>query len=180
MVKEISTFGNIETEKNKFYRNKTPVFLKNGDIKKVLVSKKMSFGEKNYKSFIGYLYNDHKVKPLHIMLSKTSAYVKSYYGKFNGSFLIEDNYLLKICNTISDNVSADIKKEFDSKPVYNIFLWKPKRNLVAIKLQTFIIRKLEYKQKKLHYNQTYLERISLDSDLRKDENYYLQDFLKEC
>ena len=46
MVKEISTFGNIETEKSKYYRNKTPVFLKGGDIKKVLVSKKMSFGEK--------------------------------------------------------------------------------------------------------------------------------------
>ena len=30
------------------------------------------------KNFIGYLYNDNKVKPLHIMLLKTSAYVKSY------------------------------------------------------------------------------------------------------
>ena len=30
---------------------------------------------------MGYLYNDHKVKPLHIMLPKTSAYVKSYDGQ---------------------------------------------------------------------------------------------------
>ena len=37
-------------------------------IEKVLVSKKVYFDEKNYKYFIGYLYNDHKVKPLHIML----------------------------------------------------------------------------------------------------------------
>ena len=28
--------------------------------------------------FIGYLYNGHKIKPLHIMLPKTSAYVKNY------------------------------------------------------------------------------------------------------
>ena len=28
MGKEILTFGNIEFEKNKFYRNKTPIFLK--------------------------------------------------------------------------------------------------------------------------------------------------------
>ena len=28
MDKEILTFGNIETENNKFYRNKTPIFLK--------------------------------------------------------------------------------------------------------------------------------------------------------
>ena len=38
----------------------------------------ISFGERSYKYFIGYLYNDHKAKPLHIMFPKTSACVKSY------------------------------------------------------------------------------------------------------
>ena len=66
--KEILTFRNIEIEKNKFYCNKIPSFLKDVDIEKVLVSNKISFGEKNYKYFIGYLYNDNKVKPLHKML----------------------------------------------------------------------------------------------------------------
>ena len=46
MSKEILTFGNIEIEKNKFYRNKIPVHLRDVDIEKVLVSKKISFGEK--------------------------------------------------------------------------------------------------------------------------------------
>ena len=50
--------------------------LRDIDIEKVLVSNKFSFGEKNYKYFIGYLHNNHTVKPLHIMLPKTSAYVK--------------------------------------------------------------------------------------------------------
>ena len=36
--------------------------------------------KKSYKYFIGYLYNDHKVKLLHIMFPKASAYVKSYDG----------------------------------------------------------------------------------------------------
>ena len=49
-------------------------------IEKVLVSNKTSFGEKNYKHFIGYLDNGNKVKPLNIMLPKTSAYVKGYEG----------------------------------------------------------------------------------------------------
>ena len=49
MGKEILTFGNIEIEKNKFYRRKTPIFLKDVGIEKVLVSNKISFGEKNYK-----------------------------------------------------------------------------------------------------------------------------------
>ena len=56
----------------------------------------MSSGEKNYKYFIGYLYNDHKVKPLYIMLSKTRAYVKSYDGKTKWMyFLIENDDLLE-------------------------------------------------------------------------------------
>ena len=37
------------------------------DTEKVLVSNKISFGEKNYKYFIGCLYNGNKVKSLHIM-----------------------------------------------------------------------------------------------------------------
>ena len=77
MGKEILTFGDIEIEKNKFYCNSNSIFLKDVDIEKVLVSNKISFGEKGYKYFICYLYNDHKVKPLRIMLPKTSAYVKS-------------------------------------------------------------------------------------------------------
>ena len=49
------------------------------DIEKVLVSGRMFFGEKNYKYFIGYLYDDYKVKPLHMILPKTSTYVKKLW-----------------------------------------------------------------------------------------------------
>ena len=56
-------------------------FLKDVDIEKVLVSYKVSFGEKNYKYFIGYWYNDYKVKLLHITLPKTVTYVKGYDGQ---------------------------------------------------------------------------------------------------
>ena len=45
-------------------------FLKNVDTDKVLISNKILFGEKNCKYFIGYLYNNNKVKSLHIMLLK--------------------------------------------------------------------------------------------------------------
>ena len=64
MGKEILTFDNIEIEKNKYYPHDTPILIGDEDIEKVLVSKKASFGEKNYKCFIGYLYDNHKVKPL--------------------------------------------------------------------------------------------------------------------
>ena len=57
------------------------LFLKDVDTEKVLVSNKIYFDEKNYKYFNDYLYNDHKVKPLYIMLPKTSTYVKIYDGE---------------------------------------------------------------------------------------------------
>ena len=45
-------------------------FSNDAGIEKILVSNKISSGEKNCKYFIDYLYNDHKVKALHIMLQK--------------------------------------------------------------------------------------------------------------
>ena len=57
--------------------------------------------KKNYKYFIGYLYNDHKVRPLHVMLPKTSAYYFSYDGQTNWMyFVIGDDGLLEKYNTI--------------------------------------------------------------------------------
>ena len=62
----------------------------------MLVSNNINFAEKNYKHFIGYLYNDNEVKPLHIMLPKTSAYVKSYDRQTKWIyFLVEDDDLFR-------------------------------------------------------------------------------------
>ena len=57
------------------------------------------------------MYNDHKIKALHIMLPKTSAYVKSYDGQTKWMyFFIKDGDLLEEYNTIWDNkVSTYIK-----------------------------------------------------------------------
>ena len=63
--------------------------------------------KKNCKCFIGYLYNDNKIKPLHTMLPKTSAYEKSYDGQTKWMyFLIEDDDLLQKYNTIWDKVQC--------------------------------------------------------------------------
>ena len=44
----------------------------------ISVSNKISSDKKSYKHFIGYLYDDYKIKPLNIMLPKSSVFVKSY------------------------------------------------------------------------------------------------------
>ena len=52
MGKEILTFDDIEIEKDKFYYYKTPI-----------LSNKIFSGEKHYKYFTGYLYDDYEIKP---------------------------------------------------------------------------------------------------------------------
>ena len=48
MSKKILTFGDVEIEKKKFHRHKTPIFLEDVDvdIKKLLVSNNITSGEK--------------------------------------------------------------------------------------------------------------------------------------
>ena len=46
MGKEILMLGDIEIEKNKFYHHESSIFLEHVDIENVLVSKKISSGEK--------------------------------------------------------------------------------------------------------------------------------------
>ena len=57
------------------------------------------------------------------------------------NFLIEDDDLLEKYNTIWGEVSADIKKEFDSEPAYNKEFLKKKKSVMAMKLQIFMIKK---------------------------------------
>ena len=81
-------------------------------------------------------------------------------------FLIED---FKI------KVSANIKGEFESKPVYN-------KSFLKTKMKSHDDEVTEFPNKwipTLDTNLTCLEVISLDSTLRKDDNFYLQVFLKE-
>ena len=56
------------------------------------MSKKIFFGDKNYKYLIDFFYDGNKVKPLNIMISKTNAYVKRDDGQTKWMyFLIEDD-----------------------------------------------------------------------------------------
>ena len=111
------------------------------------------------------------VKPLHIILPKTNAYVKSYDGQTKWMcFLIEDDVLLERHNIIWDKISADINKEFDSEPVYNKKILKTEIKSHGDEVTDFYDKKIP----KVDTNHTCLAVISLDSALKKDENYYPQ------
>ena len=57
------------------------------------------------------MHNDYKVKPLQIILPKTSTYVKIYDGQSKlMNFLIGNDDLLEKYNTIWDKANTYIKK----------------------------------------------------------------------
>ena len=61
------------------------------------------------------MHNDHKVKPLHIILPKIGTYVISYDGETKWMyFLIEYDDLLENYDTVWHKVGADVKKEFNN------------------------------------------------------------------
>ena len=60
MGKEIITFSYTEIEKPKFRCYKSPIFRRYRYRKHTSIYQ--DFFEKNYKCFIGYLYNDYKTK----------------------------------------------------------------------------------------------------------------------
>ena len=76
------------------------------------------------------------------MLPKATAYVKSYDGQTKWMyFLIENDDLLEKYNTIWDKVEADKKKKnlIASTSIIKKFQ-KRKQNLMAMKLQIFMIK----------------------------------------
>ena len=97
------------------------------DIDKILISSSISSGEKNYKYFIVYMDDDCKNKLLRIILPKTSACVISYNGLW--IWRAKDDWrwwIIKKKKDIWNKVSQSIKKELDSKPIYNKKnFWKP-------------------------------------------------------
>ena len=52
MGKEILTFGDVETDKNKFHHQYTHICLGYLNIEKVLMSKKISFGRKSVSTLL--------------------------------------------------------------------------------------------------------------------------------
>ena len=89
-------------------------------------------------------------------------------------FSIKDDDLLEKYNAIWDKASADIKKEFDSEPVYNKRFLKTKIKSYGDEIKDFFDKDIP----KVDYNHTCLAVISLDFALKKDETVIRKYFQK--
>ena len=93
-------FDDIKVNKSNFYKNKKLLSLNDTDVNKILVSKKESYGTKNFlKYFTGYNGGD-VIRPLCIILHEMIGYVKHFNSNKTMSFKVSDNKLLKKYNKI--------------------------------------------------------------------------------
>ena len=93
-VKNIN-FDEKKTRKSDFYKNKKLNRIDDIDVKKILVSKKESYGNKNsIKYFIGY--NDNNIfRPLCIKLPQMTGYARKFDENGTMSFRVNNKQLLK-------------------------------------------------------------------------------------
>ena len=75
---EISMSINNEVEKKKKIKG---LFIRRCRYWQSISTQQDFFWWKDYKYIIGYLHNNHKLKPLYIMIPKTSTYVKRHDGQ---------------------------------------------------------------------------------------------------
>ena len=97
---------------------KNPIAVYDVHINKILVSNKVSFGEKGFQYFTSYK-DCKKVKLICVMLPKMSACRREFDEAQYMPFLIKNDELLEKYKENWDKVSNTIKKRFDSEPVYN-------------------------------------------------------------
>ena len=127
----------------------------------------------NYRYFIGYLYDDFQIKPLHIMLPKTRVYARSHDGRTEWIyFLIEDDDILEKYNTIWDKISVILTKNLVAKlPTINFFFGN--QNEASV----FHDKKIP----KTGSNHTSLAAIMIDSALKKKKKTIIRtNFFKKC
>ena len=110
-MEKVIKFGDTELYKQRFHQHKEPISIE------IVVSNKVSFGKKGLKYFIGYKYV--KKLDLCVYFSQKWVHIEKTLIKLNMSFLIKDSELLEKYNEIWEKAKDSLKREFDSKPVYN-------------------------------------------------------------
>ena len=122
MEQEAEYFGENGIIKSAFHKNKRPININEVDIEEILLSHKKSYSKDTFKYFIGHRHKGNAFpSPLCVKLPQMNAYAK-YFDQKNKciNLLVSSNKKIFIKYSENwDKIKSLIKKEFDSKLVYN-------------------------------------------------------------
>ena len=109
-----------KSTKSDFYNKNKKIFnIDDIDVKKILISKKETYGEYNsFKYFIAYNDND-VIRPLYLFLSQMTGYINKFdKNEITMSLMIKYIQLLKNYNKIWKKNEKLMKIDFNTKTSY--------------------------------------------------------------
>ena len=148
-------------------------------LKKILVSRKESYGKKvSIKYFVGY--NDEDViRPLCVKFPQMVGFVKDFHDNKIMSFRVNDKKILKKYNKIWDTIADLLDVQFDSYPVYG-----DNEKCIKTKIRMyedrFITNFQDKKSPKGSSSYNCIALVSIDCVIRVNKNYYPQAYLRDC
>ena len=120
MSEQALKFDNIVINKKEFHASKQAIALDLVDTNKIVISEKFKYNADGSKYFIGYLHDDNVIRPLCIILTEMSGYIKYFdnAGK-NISFKIEDESVYLKYTEICNKIKKSLNTRFHSQPIYD-------------------------------------------------------------
>ena len=86
-------------------------------VDQIVVSDKFKHNNWDFKYFISYQEGG-MVKPLCIILTEMSGYIKYFENRAKNMFLIKDDEVREKCDKIRDVIKSKLGIKFHSKPIY--------------------------------------------------------------
>ena len=176
MSEKTLKFDNIRVNKKEFHKSKQPIDLMSVNVDQIVVSDKFKHSDEGFKYFIGY-QDDEIVKPLCIILSQMSGYIKYFEkGGKNMSFMVKDDNVLDKYNKIWSKIKEKLKNtKFRSMPDETHI--KAKVREFNGKIKTNFLGD-EVPKENMHY--ACIACITIDSVMTMDKKNYLQVYIVEC
>ena len=126
MSEKTLKFNNIILNKKEFHKSKEPIDLLSVNVDQIVVFDEFKHNNEGFEHFIGY-ENSETVKPLCIILSQMSGYIKYFEnGGKKMSFLIKDDEVWDKYDKIWDVIKDKLGINFHSESVYEYKYLKAK------------------------------------------------------
>ena len=120
MSKQTLKFGENVVNKKYFHASKQVIALNSVESSKILVSDKFELRDDGCKYFIDCLHDNVVIKPLCIILSQMSGYIKYFdNGRKNMSFLNEDESVYLKYNKVWNKIKKLLNINFHSQPIHD-------------------------------------------------------------